>query len=104
MKAQNKINIETLIPSSLLDEEHSDNESISNGKFEDNLPLFKDAPKEILIEKVNHFFNNFIIFYRIKKILIRKKIILRNRINLLKKIILMIYKSLMKMMFHYFIL
>ena len=56
MKAQKTINIETLIPSSLLDEEHSDNESFSNCKFEDSLPLFKDAPKEKLTDKVIHIF------------------------------------------------
>ena len=61
MKAQKTINIETLIPSSLLDEEHSDNESFSNCKFEANLPLFKDAPKEKLTDKVINNFNNLII-------------------------------------------
>jgi hypothetical protein len=99
MKAQKTINIETLIPSSLLDEEHSDNESFSNCKFEDNLPLFKDAPKEKLTDKVNHIFNNFIIFYRMKKKIIQKKKILikiqiGNRTNLIKIIFLMIHKSL----------
>ena len=38
MKAQSNINIETLIPSSLLEEDHSDKENISNFEFEDNSP------------------------------------------------------------------
>ena len=53
MKAQTPINIETLIPSSLFDEEHSDNESFSNCKFEEHLPLCKDNSKEKLTEKIN---------------------------------------------------
>ena len=60
MKAQTPINIETLIPSSLLDEENLDKECASNCKFENNLPLYKDSPEEKLTETVNHIFNNFI--------------------------------------------
>jgi hypothetical protein len=42
MKAQEKINMETLIPSSLLEEDLSDNGSLSNMKFKDNITLLKD--------------------------------------------------------------
>ena len=67
MKTQSTINIETLIPSSLLEEEHSDNESMSNNSFEENNPLFKDASHKNISENVNHTFLFFIIFYRTKK-------------------------------------
>ncbi len=62
MKAKSTINIETLIPSTLLEEEHSDNESTSNMKFKDNIPIFKDIPQENLKENVIHIF---IIIYNI---------------------------------------
>ena len=54
MKAQSTINIETLIPSSLLEEDHSDEESISNCKFEDNLNY-----QEKNQDTVNHIIYNF---------------------------------------------
>ena len=69
MKAQSTINIENLIPSTLLEEEHSDNESISNKKLKDNIPLFKDIPQENISDNVNHIFINFILFYRTKMII-----------------------------------
>ena len=71
MKTQGKINMETLIPSSLLEEELSDNESITKIKFEDNIPNLKDASQEKEQEKVFHIFNLFIIYiyYRAKMLL-----------------------------------
>lgn len=56
MKTQNTINIETLIPSTLLEEGHSDNEMVSNLKFEKDMFIIKDIPQENINEKVNHIF------------------------------------------------
>ena len=70
MKNQSTINIETLIPSTLLEEEHSDNGSISNNKLKGNIPLIKDVPQEKNSDNVNHIFINFfILFYRTKMII-----------------------------------
>jgi len=71
MKTQGKINMEALIPSSLLEEELSDNESISKIKFEDNTPNLKDVSQEKEQEKVFHIFNSYIIYiyYRTKMLL-----------------------------------
>ena len=55
MKAQPSINPETLIPSSLLEEEHSDNESISNMKLINNIPIFKNVPKNNISDDVIQF-------------------------------------------------
>lgn len=68
MKAQGKINLETLIPSSLLDEDLSDNGSISNMKLKDNITLLKDNYYAKEQEEVFHIFNYIIFFYRKKKI------------------------------------
>ena len=62
MKTQSTINVETLIPSSLLEEEHSDNESMSNNSFEEKNPLFKDASQKNISDNVNHIF---LLFYNI---------------------------------------
>ena len=67
MKTQANINVEKLIPSSLLEEEHSDNESISNNSFEENNPLFKDASPKNMLENVNHIFILLIYFIERKK-------------------------------------
>ena len=48
--------METLIPSSLLEEELSDNERITKIKFEDNIPNLKDVSQEKEQEKVFHIF------------------------------------------------
>ena len=69
MKTQSTINVETLIPSSLLEEEHSDNESMSNNILEENKSLSKNASQKNISENVNHIFYIFIIFYRAKKII-----------------------------------
>lgn len=55
MKSQPSINLETLIPSSLLEEENSDNESISNMKLINNIPIFKDVSKKNVPYDVIHF-------------------------------------------------
>lgn len=55
MKAQSSINIETLIPSTLLEEEHSDNENISKIKFKDDIPIFEGAPKKNDLDEVIYF-------------------------------------------------
>ena len=51
MKAQS-INIENLIPSTLLEEEHSDEETFSNNKSEINSSSGKEAPQNDKKEKV----------------------------------------------------
>lgn len=56
MKAQKTINIETLIPSTLLEEVHSEDENTSNEKFEGEIHIIKDIPQENLNEKVFHIF------------------------------------------------
>ena len=63
MKAQPSINLETLIPSSLLEEENSDKESISNMKLINNIPIFKDVSKKNVPDDVIHFLSKFITFY-----------------------------------------
>ena len=52
MEAQNPINIENLIPSSLLEEEFSDQENISTEKYNEN----NSSPKIKNNKKVNYIF------------------------------------------------
>ena len=56
MEAQNPINIEKLIPSSLLEEEYSDQENIPTEKYNEN----NSSPKIKNNKKVNYIF-----FYQI---------------------------------------
>lgn len=59
MKTQTTINIENLIPSSLLEEENSDNESNPNLEFEDNSLLYKKDSLENKSDNVTHnIYNN----------------------------------------------
>ena len=52
MEAQNPINIEKLIPSSLLEEEYSDQENIPTEKYNEN----NSSPKIKNNKKVNYIF------------------------------------------------
>jgi hypothetical protein len=52
MEAQNPINIENLIPSSLLEEEYSDQENIPTEKYNEN----NSSPKIKNNKKVNYIF------------------------------------------------
>ena len=56
MKTKSIINIENLIPSSLLEEAHSDNESISNNNLEENNYISKVVPPNNISENVNNIF------------------------------------------------
>ena len=63
MTTQVKLNMETLLPSSLLEEDLSDNENISNFKIKPNVTSLKEnsheqeKEKEKEKEKVFHIFN-----------------------------------------------
>ena len=104
MKTQTTINIENLIPSSLLEEENSDNESIPNLEFEDNSPLCKKDSQEKKSDNVIHnIYNNHP--YRLKIIQIQEKLMLMkkqnpNRIKVKAKIFILNYKSLRKKKLH----
>ncbi len=62
MTTQVKLNMETLLPSSLLEEDLSDNENISNCKIKHNVTSLKENSHEQEKEKVFHIFN-FLIHY-----------------------------------------
>ena len=57
MTTQVKLNMETLLPSSLLEEDISDNENISNCKIKPNVTSLKENSHEQEKEKVFHIFN-----------------------------------------------
>ena len=57
MTTQVKLNMETLLPSSLLEEDLSDNENISNFKIKSNVTSLKENSHEQEKEKVFHIFN-----------------------------------------------
>ena len=59
MTTQVKLNMETLLPSSLLEEDLSDNENISNFKIKDNVISLEgnSHEQEKEKEKVFHIFN-----------------------------------------------
>ena len=57
MTTQVKLNMETLLPSSLLEEDLSDNENISNCKIKHNVTSLKENSHEQEKEKVFHIFN-----------------------------------------------
>lgn len=52
MKTKSTINVENLIPSSLLEEDHSDNENNSNINFRENIPSFKAASQNNISKNV----------------------------------------------------
>ena len=55
MESQKAINVEKLIPSTLLEDERSDVESISNENYEqDNDPTKADPKSNIHTEQVSH--------------------------------------------------
>ena len=56
MTTQVKLNMETLLPSSLLEEDFSDNENISNFKIKHNVTSLKENSREQK-KKVFHIFN-----------------------------------------------
>lgn len=56
MNSSKTINIETLIPSSLLEEEYSDNESISNKKFKKDISSKEEIEQKNKQENVNYIF------------------------------------------------
>ena len=61
MNSQGMINVETLLPSSLLDEDHnSDNESDSSINFNKKLSLFNedqldDSPDQVIYTFINNY-------------------------------------------------
>ena len=63
MTTQVKLNMETLLPSSLLEEDLSDNENISNFKIKDNVISLEGNSHEQEKEKVFHIFNYLLIHY-----------------------------------------
>ena len=55
MTTQVKLNMETLLPSSLLEEDLSDNENISNFKIKHNVTSLKENSREQKKKSISYF-------------------------------------------------
>ena len=55
MTTQVKLNMETLLPSSLLEEDFSDNENISNFKIKHNVTSLKENSREQKKKSISYF-------------------------------------------------